>query len=128
MNPGDFLGRVSVRAGENATGFPVIWDREHQLALMYFFNIFDRITGGFPDHTKLKWDDTSIEMEGVVTLDPRRGPDRTTVELRVTTHNPGGDLRECCTRLFVPTSTCDQFSRWLADLFPSVTADDRDWV
>jgi hypothetical protein len=128
LKPGDFLGQVSVYAGGNATGFPVIWDREHQLALMYFFNIFDRITGRFPYRTKLKWDDTSLEIEGVVTFDLKRGFDRRSVELIVTTRNPGGDLRECCTRLIVPTGTCDQFSRWLTDLFPSVTEDDRDWV
>jgi hypothetical protein len=127
-HPGDFLGRVHVRAGENATGFPVIWDRTHQLALMYFFDILDRITGGFPDHTKLAWDDPSLEIEAVVTFDGNRGPNRTLAELIVTTHNPGGDLRECCTRLIVPTGTCDEFSRWLTDLFPSVTEDDRDWV
>jgi hypothetical protein len=122
---GDFFGRLELATADRAIGFPVLWDRERQLKLVYFVGEPDHMTHTFPRELKLDWPDQELEIEGVVTLDPDRGFHSKAAELDVTLRRPNRD--RVSTRLVVPASDCKRFSEWLVDLFPAVSADDLDY-
>ncbi|HEY7003677.1 MAG TPA: hypothetical protein VH281_05295 [Gaiellaceae bacterium] len=124
----DFFGHLQLVTPGDGTGFPVLWDRERQLKLVYFLDIADRITGGFPEEYRLDWPDSDLKIDGLVTVDESRGSwARKAAEVTVTLRNPFGDERTVSADFIVPAYTCDRASRGLVDLFPAVTTDDMDW-
>lgn len=129
-SPEDFLGDISlVLPDGDATGFPVLWDRERQLKLVHFLDEPHRMTRVFPRRTRLGWPGDELQIDAEVTIDSDRGRHaRTSAELDITTRNPMGDRREVSAHLIVPAQACKTASRALVDLFPSVSADDLDFV
>ena len=121
---GDFLGRLEFAAADGAIGFPVLWDRERQLKLVYFLGHPAHMTHTFPQELKLNWPDPELEIEGVVTVDHDRLFGKA-AELDVTMCNR--NRHSVSARLVVPATACKQASEWLVDLFPAVTSDDLDF-
>jgi hypothetical protein len=126
--PADFLGFIGLVVPGTAVGFPVLWDRERQLKLMYFLGGPDSTTGGFPYTHQLDWPDPELQIDGVVTIDAERGLwSEKAAALDVTLRNPIGDHRHVSARLLVPAYTCQEASEALVDMFPSVSTDDLDF-
>ena len=124
----DFVGRIHLVAPGDATGCPVLWDRERQLKPMYFIGSPDHVTGGFPWRLDLNWPDPELQIDGIVTIDPeRRYLSRKAAPLHVTVQSPIGDQRSVSADLLVPAYACIAASHALVDLFPSVSADDLDF-
>jgi hypothetical protein len=124
----DFFGILRLRTpDDDGAGFPDLWDRDRQLKLMYFIGFSHHVTGGFPKELHLDWPDPELEIDGLVTVDPHVGFRKKHAQLEVTLRKPIGDRRTVTGRLVVPAWTCELVSKWLADLFPSVSADDLDW-
>ena len=120
----DFLGRLEFAVANGAIAFPVLWDRERQLKLVYFLGSPDHVTHTFPQELKLNWPDPELEIEGVVTVDHDRLFGKA-AELDVTMRNRNS--HSVSARLVVPASACKQASEGLADLFPAVSSDDLDY-
>jgi hypothetical protein len=126
---GDFLGWLRLVLAGDVIGFPVLWDRERQLKLVYFLGSPDYMTWTFPREYKLDWPDPELQIEGLVTIDANRGSwAKKAAEVTVTFRNPGGDRRQVCADLIVPAYACKTASESLVDLFPAVTTDDLDWI
>jgi hypothetical protein len=104
FQPGDFAGMLTLSTTDDSYGFPVIWSREEQLKLVYFFELPDRI-------------------------DSNRRRARKAAELKITLRSPTHrTLPEFSGVLVVDAVTASIASDWLVDLFPSVTPDDIDPV
>lgn len=127
--PDDFFGRLELAVANNVVGFPVLWDRDRQLKLIYFLEQPDRATSTFPQRFSLEWPDPELLINGVVTIDPGRFTYGDKVaDLDVTLRNPIGDRAKASGHLVVPADICMRASKWLVDLFPAVTADDLDFI
>lgn len=128
--PGDFVGFLTLSTGDSSYGFPVIWSREEQLKLVYFFEAPDRATHTFPQQLRLRMPDGHLEIEGEVTIDPSRGRyAEKAAELKITLRSPIQRRQpEFTGFLVVEAGIGKTASRWLVDLFPSLTPDDLDPV
>jgi hypothetical protein len=88
FQPGDFAGTLTLRTTDDSYGFPVIWSREEQLKLVYFFELPDRMTYTFPQQLRLRMPDGHLEIEGEVTIDSSRRRARKAAELKITLRSP----------------------------------------
>lgn len=126
--PGHFVGFVIATDGRESYGFPVIWGRETQLQLVYFFELPNRMTHVFPQDLHLHLAEGEVEIEGAVTIDSERGPfARQAAELQITLRSPvAREPQQFALRMVIPATVCARASESLADLFPAVTAADLD--
>lgn len=128
--PGDFVGSLSITVPLGSYGLPIVWSRETQLDLVYFFDTPDRMTYVFPQGLHVRTPDGELEIDGSVTIDRERGSYATkAAELQITLRSPlKRRPKEFTAFMLVPAYTCATASRWLVDLFPSVNADDLDYT
>ena len=129
---GDFAGFLTLHTHETGYGFPVIWSREEQLKLVHFFETPDRMTFRFPQELRLRLPDGRLEIEGQVTIDPSLGRyARKAAKLTITLRSPLArqpSQPEYTGYLVIEAGAAKTASRWLVDLFPSVTSNDLDPV
>jgi hypothetical protein len=119
---GDFVGFVGLKLPGDALGTIELWDRDAQLALLYFFDSPHRITGGFPHRRSFLSPSGRVAIDSVTRRTAGSGSNLAELTVSITSLR-GAALNG---RIELPTATCVDVRDALIRLLPAVSDDDLD--